>query len=281
MHFFKYKKFIGNKNVRSERNTMSKIFIRGCLLLSFIYMSHINEVQAMEGAFDHQAERRKIIAQRKAEQQAQIEEKERLAREQAEKRKVAQEKTRIENEKKRKHIRDAEQRLEEGNDLGVECHINFIDEAIRESQPLSKNIINAIWTDTIILMEEKDNPVDNARGVILSLALARYFGFAQGDIDSTIQYIKLAAKHDPDSVKFLDILRGLKLKRDQERTTEAPQRKEEKETLRQEGTEATEATEAVMSRGIMIGAGTVAAFVATWWGLSYVFGSHTSSPGGI
>lgn len=254
---------------------MSKIFIKYCFLAIILFIFNTNNICAMNK--DSQ-EQRKITAARKTQQpirdeeeKRKAEEKQKLADQQEENRREALKKVRVENEKKRQNIRNAEQEFDETPDKGMEKLFNAIEETISGKSSYSREKANALLSATISSLEKSDNLENNARNVLILQALARYFSCVEGDIDSTTQCFKGAARYDPDSAKFYDILIGLKSKEGEKRKRDAQQRKTEEE----------KAKEMVMNRGIMIGAGTVAALVATWWGFSYIFGNHTSSPGNM
>lgn len=254
---------------------MSKKFVKYCLLLNIIFISPINHLQAMNKDEIGRKNTRVVVYSRN-QVLSERQEKEAALKAQQEKEAIAREKEKRETMQKihenrikvRDCIKTAEQKLADGEDKVIEDYIGKLEDAIR-GQFVEKGEINSIWTDAQFLLAEKDNPDNNARGVILSLALARYYGAACGDIDSTITYLKLAAKYDTDTAKFCEILQGIKLKKSQE--SRIAQEKAEAITRQtQAGIEA-EMQEAT-KRGIFIGAGGVAALALTWWGYSYIFG---------
>lgn len=250
---------------------MSKKFVKYCLLLNLIFISPINDLKAMNQE-DTRCKnprvvvynRNQILTERQAKEEAlkAEQEKQALAREK-ERREVVQ-KIHENRKKVRDSIKTAEQKLADGEDKVLEDHIGKLEDAIR-GQSVAKGEINTIWTDASYLLAEENNPDNNARGVILSLAVARYYG-AIGDISSTMKYLKSAATYDPDIEKFREILMGVKQKIDED-VKKATQQK----TL-EIATKTESAREEGMKRGLLIGAGSMAALAVTWWGYSYIFG---------
>ena len=107
---------------------------------------------------------------------------------------------------------------------------------------------------------QEESPENQARGVILALALAQYWA-SQGVEDKTMEYLKLAMKFDPDVEKYYLMLWGIKSKKDIYM----------KYMLQNNS--------GSMKRGILIGASGVAAIIGAWWGLSYLFADQHPSAG--